>query len=86
MTSTLDRLTALISREGGLVPGVIRPDDALDEGLGLDSCARMALMVEAEAEFGVLITDADEGAVVTVADMAALIDRLRLPATAGSVH
>ena len=76
MTTTLERLRAILLRDYQLDPQRLTPD-ALLEGLGLDSLGVAELLFTIEDEFSICLST-DPIALPTVGDVARHIDELVL--------
>lgn len=72
--STIEqRLTNIIATKTKLPVEDIRPDLNL-EGSGLDSFARIELILLIEQEFDIELSDAESAGIVTVADIAKVVE------------
>lgn len=77
---TKDRIIACIAVILGFKPADkngINMEDALDGRLGLDSLDRLDLTLMLEEKFGISLPDRDMGRCQTVADVVALVERVR---------
>ena len=76
------RITRVICDHLGVTEQEVTPTARLIDDLGADSLDIVELVMAFEEEFKVEIADEDGDALVTVADAAALIDRLTAAAAA----
>ncbi|MDB5744885.1 MAG: phosphopantetheine-binding protein [Polaromonas sp.] len=74
MTTTFDRLCAILAKDYKLQPEQLRPDAPL-QALGIDSLGVADLLFNVEDEFGVRLPP-EPVQVQTIGDVAAFIDRL----------
>lgn len=74
MTSTLERLRAILVRDYKLAPEALTPDAPL-EGLGIDSLGVAELLFNVEDEFGVTLPS-DPVELPTLGDVVRHIDQL----------
>lgn len=61
----------------GLDPADVKPEDELEGRLAMDSLDKIELVMAVEEEFEVEITDDEAEACKTVADVVALVERLK---------
>lgn len=73
--SSLPALQALIRDKFGLDPSTLDPHAALSEQ-GIDSLAMVEVLFDIERQFGISVPDQASN-IGTLADLAAVIDRLR---------
>lgn len=74
-SATFGRLEAMLYEDYELPPDVPVSESArLEEDLGLDSLARLALVNSIEQEFGVVITDDKFDDIKTVGNVVAVIE------------
>jgi acyl carrier protein len=73
--NTFDQVQKLIVDELGVPVEDVKPETTLDDGLGADSLDRIELRIAVEEEFAIYITDPEADAVLTVADLVAIVDR-----------
>ena len=69
----LEVLTGIL-REHLDFDGEVHPDLRLVEDVGLDSLRMLTLVVEVENSFSICLEEGDEQGVVTVSDLAALVE------------
>lgn len=68
-------LEGLLVEIGGCRPRHIRPSARLHEDLGIDSFTGIEILVAIENRYGLKITEAEAGRVVTFSDMVELLNR-----------
>ena len=64
-----------IAREAVDFEGELTPGARLVEDLGLDSIRLLTLATEVEDHFRICLDEQDEAAIVTAADLAAIVER-----------
>lgn len=74
MTSTLERLQAILAKDYKLDPAALTPD-ALLEGLGIDSLGTAELLFNIEDEFKIVLPP-EQVHLPALGDVVAFIDRL----------
>jgi acyl carrier protein len=74
MKNTHERLRGLIDEYAGVDPEKITLESHLEDDLGLDSLDRIELMMAAEDEFGIEVSDDQTKALGTVQDAVRLIE------------
>lgn len=72
--TVIQRLTKVIAEKTKLNPDDIRPELNLEDS-GLDSFARIELILLIEQEFDIELSDAESANVATVADITAIIEQ-----------
>lgn len=77
MSTTFDRLKALVVEHLGLDPNEVTESAIFLDDLGTDSLDMVDLQIEAEEIFGVELSDDDIYEATTVGKLVALIDRER---------
>ncbi|MDX8036729.1 phosphopantetheine-binding protein [Lentzea sp. BCCO 10_0856] len=73
MSTTIDRLSAVLVSRFGITEGEVSSDSKLTD-LDLDSLALIELGMVAEKEFGIKISEEDVSPSDTIAKVASLID------------
>jgi len=74
--TTFDRLKTLIVELLGVNPDQVTPEAKFIEDLGADSLDQVELVMAAEEEFGVEITDEDAEKLPTVGEAVTHLDKL----------
>lgn len=75
--SIAEQVTRLVAFESGFKPEDVKPEDELEGRLAMDSLDKIELVMAVEEEFEVEITDEEVEACKTVADVVALVERLK---------
>lgn len=79
MSSTFDRLEAILVKDYKAVPGALRPDTRLEE-LGIDSLGTVELLWSVEEAFGVKLPP-EPVALATAGDVVTYLDALMADTT-----
>jgi acyl carrier protein len=74
--TTFQKAQRIIEEQLGIRPGNITPESTFDDDFGTDSLDRVEIVMAAEEEFEIEISDEDAEAVKTVQDAVNLVDRL----------
>lgn len=78
MEQTIAELvTNCVAILAGFKPEDVKPEDELEGRLAMDSLDKIELVMALEEEFEVMITDEEAEACKTVADVVALVERLK---------
>ena len=72
----LEKIQAMLAEALNLSAEKVTPDSKIVEDLGADSLDVVELLSRLEDEYGVIIPDEDVETLVTVADVAAAIEKL----------
>ena len=74
--STLTELQSLIHEKFGIEPEALAPEVSM-RGTGLDSLVLVEILFAIEDHFAISLPDNDDQSVDTLADLAALVDKIR---------
>lgn len=74
MNNVADRLRGLITGYAGIAPDKITDDCHLLDDLGIDSLEKIEILMVAEVEFGIAISDEEAQDAQTFADCVTLIN------------
>lgn len=81
-TDTTERVCRLVAHDLGIIQAEVKPTARLQEELGADHIDMVTIAMSIEETFGIVLTDEQMDAIVTVEDAVRLVEAARAPAAA----